>query len=60
MQVALESGADDVIVNDDNSIDVFTTPEEFINVKESMQKANLQFEEADIRLIPATYVDLDQ
>jgi YebC/PmpR family DNA-binding regulatory protein len=60
MQVALESGADDVVVNDDESIDVFTIPEEFIRVKEYMQLSKLQFEEADIRLIPATYVDLDK
>ena len=29
MDIALEAGADDVVVNDDGSIDVFTTPDNF-------------------------------
>ena len=33
MEAALEAGADDVVTNDDNSVDVMTTPEAFSEVK---------------------------
>ncbi|MGD8573107.1 MAG: YebC/PmpR family DNA-binding transcriptional regulator, partial [Gammaproteobacteria bacterium] len=41
MEAAVEAGAEDVIVNDDTSIDVTTTPENFLSVKESMQEHGL-------------------
>ncbi|OQK18140.1 hypothetical protein AU255_09950 [Methyloprofundus sedimenti] len=36
MEAALEAGAEDVISNDDGSVDVMTAWEEFLNVKEEM------------------------
>ena len=36
MEAALEAGAEDVITNDDGSVDVMTAWEEFLNVKEAM------------------------
>jgi YebC/PmpR family DNA-binding regulatory protein len=41
MEAALEAGADDVVTNDDGSIDVMTSPEEFMNVKEVMVAAGM-------------------
>ena len=58
MEIALEAGADDVITNDDSSIDVFTTPENFTSVKELIEKQNLQPANAEVTVIPATYVDV--
>ncbi len=48
MEAALEAGADDVVNNDDGSIDVLTTPEEFINVKTAMDAAGLSAEHAEV------------
>ena len=48
MEAALEAGAEDVQVNDDDSIDVITSAEEFINIKESMLAASLEPENAEI------------
>jgi YebC/PmpR family DNA-binding regulatory protein len=59
MEAALEAGADDVIVNDDTSIDVTTTPEDFISVKEAMQAAGFTPEQADITMQASTTVDLE-
>ncbi|MEN8129763.1 MAG: YebC/PmpR family DNA-binding transcriptional regulator [Pseudomonadota bacterium] len=50
MEAALEAGAEDVMVNDDGSIDVLTTPEEFIAVKEAMRKAGLEPEHAEVTM----------
>lgn len=58
MEVALEAGADDVVGNDDGSIDVITSPENFIAVKEAMLAAGLIPELAEVTERPATTVEL--
>lgn len=58
MEVALEAGADDVVINDDKSIDVITSPENFLAVKDAMTKANLIPAEADITMAAATNVPI--
>ena len=42
MDAALEAGADDVVVNDDGSIDVFTTFADFISVNEALAAAGFR------------------
>ncbi len=59
MEVALEAGADDVVTNDDGSIDVITTPEAFLDVKQAMLDAGLEPEMAEVTMQPSTTVDLD-
>ncbi len=45
MEAALEAGAEDIITNDDGSVDVMTAWEEFLNVKDAM--VTVDFEPAD-------------
>lgn len=52
MEVALEAGAEDVISNDDNSIEVITAPHEFITVKEGLEKAGFKAELAEVTMKP--------
>ena len=59
MDVALEAGADDVQTHDDGSIDVLTSPEEFMNVKDAMKAAGLEPEMAEITMMPSTTVDMN-
>ena len=59
MEIALEAGAEDVVTNDDDSIDVITTPETFVDVKEAMVTADLEPENADITMTASTSVELD-
>lgn len=59
MEAALEAGADDVTTNDDGSIDVLTTPEAFIDVKEAMVAAGHEPADAEITQQAATMVDLN-
>ena len=42
METALEAGAEDVVSNDDGTVDVVTTPEEFVDVKAAMVAAGLE------------------
>ena len=58
MEVALEAGAEDVVTNDDRTIDVQTTPETFLDVKQAMLAAGLEPEMAEVTMSPSTSVDL--
>ena len=58
MEVALEAGADDVISNDDGSLEVLTAPDVFVDVKEAMQSAGLEPEQAEVTMHPSTSVDI--
>jgi len=59
IEAALEAGAEDVIVNDDSSLDVITTPEEFGAVKEALTAAALDTEAAEVTYNAATQAELD-
>ncbi|MBK1716454.1 YebC/PmpR family DNA-binding transcriptional regulator [Thiocystis violacea] len=59
MEAALEAGAEDVVVNDDGSLDVISSPEDFAAVKEALTQAGLDTEVAEISYNAATLIDLD-
>ena len=50
IDAALESGAEDVITNDDGSIEVITAPYDFITVKEALEKAGFKSEFAEVTM----------
>lgn len=54
MEAALEAGAEDVITNDDGSIEVITTPHDFGTVKEALEAAGLKAELAEVTMKPST------
>ncbi len=58
MEAALEAGAEDIVTNDDGSIEVTTAWEEFTDVKEAMIAAGFEPEMAEITQKPSTSVDL--
>src|SRR5690606_39754898 len=59
MEAALEAGAEDILNNDDGSIDVLTAFEEFGVVKDALDAAGFSSEAAEISMIPATTTSLD-
>jgi len=50
MEVALEAGAEDVVTNDDGSIEVITPPADFVTVKEAMEAAGLKAVLAEVTM----------
>jgi transcriptional/translational regulatory protein YebC/TACO1 len=58
MEVALEAGAEDVISNDDGSIEVITAPYEFVMVREALEKAGLKAELAEVTMKPVNETEL--
>ncbi len=59
MEAALEAGADDVVANDDGSVDVMTTPESYLQVKDALVAAGFTPDNAEITLQAATMTELD-
>ena len=50
MEIALEAGADDVVENDDGSVDVLTSPAAFQEVKQALIAAGLEPEQAEVTM----------
>ena len=50
MEAALEAGAEDVLENEDGSVDVLTEPDQFVDVKEAMVAADLMPEQAEVTM----------
>ncbi|HAO97856.1 MAG TPA: YebC/PmpR family DNA-binding transcriptional regulator, partial [Gammaproteobacteria bacterium] len=59
MEAALDAGAEDVISNEDGSIDVITTPEDFFTVKDALSDVGLEASHAEVTMEPATRVELN-
>jgi len=59
MEAAMEAGAEDIVTNDDDSIDVFTTPEEYLNIKEALVAAGFEPENAEVTMHADTKSELD-
>lgn len=59
MDAALEAGAEDVVANEDGSVDVFTDWHDFLDVKQGLADAGLETVHAEIAMIPSTTVELD-
>lgn len=58
MEVALEAGAEDIATNDDGSIDVATSAEDFIKIRDAMIAAGLTPAHAEATMLAANDVSL--
>jgi YebC/PmpR family DNA-binding regulatory protein len=59
MEAAIESGAEDVIVDDDSSIEVLTDPGDFESVRDAMRAAGLDPEIAELTMRASTHAELE-
>ncbi len=59
MDLALESGADDV-VEEDEHFQVITTPEDFDEVRDGLEKAGVVFVEASLTMVPQTIIEVTE
>jgi len=58
MEAALEAGAEDVVSNEDGSIEVICPPGDFEKVKAGLEKAGLKPDAAEVTMKPASEVVL--
>ena len=59
MEAALDAGAEDVISNDDGSVDVMTTPEDFEAVRDALNGDDLQPVHAEVTFTASTEATLN-
>ena len=59
MEAALEAEADDVVTNEDGSIEVLAAPEEYQRVKEAITAAGLTPDNAEVTMRPETLSAVD-
>lgn len=57
MMMALDAGADD-FAEEEESFEVTTSPEEFSNVRETLEKEGIKMLSAEVTMIPQNYVSL--
>lgn len=58
MEAALEAGADDIVTNDDKSIEVITAPYEFVEIRTALDKAGFKAELGEVTMKPASETPL--
>jgi YebC/PmpR family DNA-binding regulatory protein len=58
MEVALEAGAEDVVVDPDGAIEVITAPADFEAVKNALEAAGLKPEVAEVTMRPENTIEL--
>lgn len=58
MMQALDLGAEDFVAEDE-VFTVYTTPEDFSTVSEELEKLGVTFLEAEIEMVPANYIKLE-
>ena len=56
MEVALNAGAEDIVSNDDGSIEVITSTHDFVNVKQALEAAGYKAEFAEVIMKPTSEV----
>ncbi|MBA1146261.1 YebC/PmpR family DNA-binding transcriptional regulator [Ectothiorhodospiraceae bacterium WFHF3C12] len=59
MEAALEAGAEDIVNNDDGSIELLTAPEDYHQVKEALDEAGLAPADAEVTMRPETTVAVE-
>ena len=52
MEAAIDAGADDVVTNDDGSIEVITAPHDFPEVRKTLEKAGFKADLAEVTMKP--------
>ena len=59
MELAIDAGASDVDIYDDGSVEVSTTPETFLAVKDVLTGAHFEPVIAEIAMVPQNYSEID-
>lgn len=60
VEAVLNAGAEDLAGQGDGSWEIVTTPEQFLDVKESLVNAGLIPDNAEVTMVPSTRVELDR
>ena len=59
MEISIEAGAEDIEINDDNSVSITSAPQDFETIKTALIEADIAIDNSDISLVPETTVQAD-
>ena len=59
MMLALDAGAED-FESDEECYTITTEPDDFSKVREALEAQGIEFLEAEVQMVPTTYVTLDE
>ena len=59
MEISIEAGAEDIELNDDETVTISCSPEDFENIKSSLSEKEIQIDDSEISLIPETTIQAD-
>ena len=59
MLLAIDNGAED-FASEEECYEITTDPADFTTVREALEKENIEFVQAEVQMIPTTYVELDE
>ena len=59
MLLAIDNGAED-FASEEECYEITTDPSDFTTVREALEKENIEFVQAEVQMIPTTYVELDE
>ena len=60
MMMALDAGAEDFNIDEEEVFIITTAPEDFGTVREALEAEGLEFLEAAVKMIPDTYTEIDE
>ena len=59
MEVSIEAGAEDIEINEDKTVTVSSSPEEFEKIKSALTDNEIEINDSEISLVPETSVQAD-
>lgn len=59
IEIALESGAEDVRADDEDLFEIITQPQDFEKVKKTLKEKNIEINSGEITMLPQTYIKLE-
>ena len=59
MMIALDNGADNM-ESDEDIYEITSAPSDFSNLREALEQNGLTFVEAEVQMVPSTYITLDE
>lgn len=60
LELSLELNVEDIIINDDKSVEILTTPEQFMLVKDGLAKHHFKAEQAEVTMVASTEVNITE
>lgn len=60
MEIGLDAGADDIVANEDGSVEVYTSPDAFADVVDAFNAKKFKPVSAEVTMVPSNEVALDK